>query len=461
MSVIGAFMVPHPPLLVEEVGHRRERAIENTIEAYRKAAKRIKEWKPDTIVLTTPHGVMYSDYFHISPGLSAKGDFGQFGAPGVQLQADYDWEFTGALCEKLDEADFPGGMLGEKDVSLDHGTMVPLYFINQEYTDYKLVRVCLSGQSLLAHYTLGQYIKKTGEELNRKIAFIASGDLSHKLKTEGPYGFDSAGPEYDAKLMKTMGSGNFMELFHFKESFCEQAAECGHRSFVIMAGALDQTEVSAQAISYEGPFGVGYGICEFQCGARDINRNFGEQYLEEKMQDMEYRRKNEDAYVNLARRSLESFIIGKYTIDIPENTPEELQDHRAGVFVSIKKDGRLRGCIGTTAPTKESIAKEIISNAISAGVHDPRFDPIQSEELKELIYSVDVLGKTERISSPEELDVSRYGVIVSNGCRRGLLLPNLEGIDTVSEQIAIARQKAGIGEREEIFMERFEVVRHT
>ena len=460
MSVIGAFMVPHPPLLVEEVGHRREQSIANTIEAYQKAAKRIKEWKPDTIVLTTPHGVMYSDYFHISPGLSAKGDFGQFGASGVQIQTEYDWEFTGALCERLDEADFPGGMLGEKDKSLDHGTMVPLYFINQEYSDYKLVRISLSGQSLLAHYTLGQYIKQTAEELNRRIVFIASGDLSHKLKEEGPYGFDFSGPEYDERLMKAMGSGDFMELFHFKESFCRQAAECGHRSFVIMAGALDKTQVSARSLSYEGPFGVGYGICEFQCGKEDTGRNFGEQHLKEKMNEIENRRRNEDAYVRLARRSLESFVIGKCTIEIPENTPEELINSRAGVFVSIKKDGILRGCIGTTAPTKNCIAREIISNAISAGVHDPRFDPIQPEELEELVYSVDILGSTEKISSPEELSVSRYGVIVSNGGRRGLLLPNLDGITTVDEQIAIARQKAGIGKNEEVSLERFEVVRH-
>ena len=134
---------------------------------------------------------------------------------------------------------------------------------------------------------------------------------------------------------------------------------------------------------------------------------------------------------------------------------------RAGVFVSLKEEGKLRGCIGTIAPVRGSVAEEIIENAVSAAVRDPRFHAVEPEELERLVYSVDVLGETETIDSPEELDVKRYGVVVSRGRRRGLLLPNLEGVDTVEEQIDIARRKAGIPEdAEDIRLERFEVVRH-
>ena len=133
---------------------------------------------------------------------------------------------------------------------------------------------------------------------------------------------------------------------------------------------------------------------------------------------------------------------------------------RAGVFVSIKKDGRLRGCIGTIQPVQESLAEEIVSNAVSASTRDPRFAPIEAGELERLTISVDVLGERERINSMEELDVKRYGVIVTKGHRRGLLLPNLDGVDTVAEQVAIAREKAGIKEQETVELERFEVVRH-
>ena len=147
-------------------------------------------------------------------------------------------------------------------------------------------------------------------------------------------------------------------------------------------------------------------------------------------------------------------------IGVPKGLPEELVSNRAGVFVSLKKEGRLRGCIGTICATKSSVAEEIIQNAVSAGARDPRFSPVREEELDQLEYSVDVLGKTEKGTSMEELDAQKYGVIVTRGGRRGLLLPNLSGVDTVDEQIEIAKQKAGIGEEESVQIERFEVIRH-
>ena len=139
---------------------------------------------------------------------------------------------------------------------------------------------------------------------------------------------------------------------------------------------------------------------------------------------------------------------------------QELLTNRAGVFVTLKKDGMLRGCIGTIEPTQGNIALEIIENAISAGMKDPRFEPVEEEELPYLIYSVDVLMEPEPISSMEELDVEKYGVIVSKGFRRGLLLPNIEGVDTPQEQVKIALQKANISEYEDYKLERFEVIRH-
>jgi AmmeMemoRadiSam system protein A len=137
-----------------------------------------------------------------------------------------------------------------------------------------------------------------------------------------------------------------------------------------------------------------------------------------------------------------------------------MMEERAGVFVSLKKHGQLRGCIGTIAPTCPCIADEIIQNAISAGTKDPRFSPVRESELDDIVYSVDVLGEPEPVDDVSQLDVIRYGVIVSSGYKRGLLLPNLEGVDTVEQQVEIARQKAGIGRNEDYSLERFEVIRH-
>ena len=147
-------------------------------------------------------------------------------------------------------------------------------------------------------------------------------------------------------------------------------------------------------------------------------------------------------------------------ISIPDDLPEEMLNNKAGVFVTIKKQGELRGCIGTISPVTSSIAKEVLRNSISAALEDPRFPPVSERELPQLVYSVDVLGEAEKIESLEELDVNRYGVIVSSGYKRGLLLPNLEGVDTVDQQIDIARRKAGITKMDKLVIERFEVVRH-
>ena len=152
---------------------------------------------------------------------------------------------------------------------------------------------------------------------------------------------------------------------------------------------------------------------------------------------------------------------GKQVPALPPKLAKSTLAKPLGSFVTLKIRGRLRGCIGTISPVTGSIAEEIIENAVSASTRDPRFPAVSPQELDHLVYSVDVLGKPEEISSPKELDVTRYGVIVTKGHRRGLLLPNLEGVDSVEDQISIAKRKAGIPESaQDVLLERFEVVRH-
>lgn len=453
-------MVSHPPLIVPEVGKGEEKKIQDTIDAYHKVSRKIGELKPETIVLISPHQIMYADYFHISPGKGAKGDFSQFRAGKVKMEVSYDTQFVEKLCMLADEKHLPAGVLGEREKKLDHGTMVPLFFVEQYWKNYQLVRIGLSGLPLIGHYELGQCIQQAAESLDKRVVLIGSGDLSHRLKEDGPYGYQAEGPLYDSRIMDVMGRGAFGELLEFPEDFCEKAGECGHRSFTIMAGALDKMNLIPERLSYEGPFGVGYGICSYMVQGRNPERNFGEQYEEMRRRLLAEQRKKEDAYVRLARKTIEEYVGKGQKIKVPGELPEEMYSGKAGVFVSIKEDGKLRGCIGTIQAVHSSIAEEIIENAISAATKDSRFSPIEPEELDRLVISVDVLGSMESIDSPDELDVKKYGVVVTKGYKRGLLLPNLEGVDTVEEQIGIAKRKAGIGEEEKVQLERFEVVRH-
>jgi len=170
-------------------------------------------------------------------------------------------------------------------------------------------------------------------------------------------------------------------------------------------------------------------------------------------------KKESDPHVRLARDTVETFIRDGYVLQ-PRDIPPEMRE-QAGVFVSIKKHGQLRGCIGTFEPTQSNVAEEVIHNAVSSATRDPRFPPVAPAELPHLSYSVDVLTKPEPVDSPEQLDPKEYGVIVECGRRRGLLLPNLEGVDSVDYQIEICCQKAGILPHEPVRLYRFRVKRYS
>ena len=460
MAILAGFMVPHPPMIVPAVGRGSEAQVEETTRAYERVADEIAALRPETIVITSPHSIMYADYFHVSPGVRAKGSFAGFGAPQVNFDEEYDAELVSEISRIADEQGVSAGTLGERDASLDHGTMVPLWFIRNRYKEGKIVRIGLSGLPLTEHYRLGMVIRDAADRLGRNIVFVGSGDLSHKLQEYGPYGFAPEGPEYDARIMDVMGRAAFGELFDFEEGFCDRAAECGHRSFVIMAGAFDGLAVKAERLSHQDVTGVGYGICTFHPDGADAARRFLDARLDRARRAMQERRAAADPYVRLAYDAVDAYVSGRRTIPVPPNLPPQMTTRRAGTFVSIHRHGALRGCIGTISPTRASIAEEIIENAKSASTRDPRFSPIEPAELPYLDISVDVLGEAEDIDSRDQLDVKRYGVIVTSGHKRGLLLPDLEGVDTVDRQIEIAMQKAGIRRFEKYKLQRFEVIRH-
>lgn len=462
MSILGAATVPHPPIILPEVGRGEEQKISATTEAYEEIARRIVELEPETIIITSPHSIMYADYFHISPGVEASGDMAQFRAPQVKLSINYDTDFVKKLSSDAMSQDVAAGTLGERNSALDHGTMIPLYFLQKAGLDFdrvKFLRIGLSGMSAAVHYKFGQIISQVADELGRKVFFVASGDLSHKLKGSH-YGTVPEGAQFDSQVMENLGGANFLQLLTMDDKLCSRAAECGLRSFWIMAGALDKKVVRAENLSYQGTFGVGYGVVYFNVDGEDVTRDFGAQLIKFKQYELIKRKSKEDAFVKLARYSLETFVKTHKPATLPDDLPEELTNRQAGAFVSLHKDGNLRGCIGTILATKNTLAEEILENAISACSRDPRFEPVTVDELDDIEYSVDVLGEPERIFDVKQLDVKRYGVIVENGTRRGLLLPDLEGIDTVEEQIAIAKRKAGIRTDEKVALWRFEVIRH-
>ncbi len=460
MSILAAYMVPHPPMIIPEVGCGRESIIDETTKAYIEVAKDIAGIKPDTIIVTDPHLIMYGDYNHISPGQSAEGDMSSFGAPKVHFREEYDEQLVSKIETLCLERNISAGTLGGRKCGLDHGIMVPLYFIRQYYQGGKIVHVGLSGLHYADHYHLGMAISDAVTLLGRRAVVVASGDLSHRLKEEGPYGFDEEGPKYDARIMDVLTRGDLGEVLEFDESQCDRAGECGHKSFVIMAGTLDGLRVETKVLSHQDVTGVGYGVCILHPQGVDENRHFLGKYLDKEKNRLDKYYEGKDAYVILARQAIYEYVEKGITIKPPSELPSDMLNRKAGAFVSIHKLGRLRGCIGTIGPTKDSLAEEIIANAISASVNDSRFLPLSKEETDYLEISVDVLEEPEDIDDIHMLDVKKYGVIVTSGNKRGLLLPDLEGINTVEYQVRIAMDKAGIEKGEPVSLQRFKVVRH-
>lgn len=462
MSILAAYAVPHPPLIVPSVGRGEERGIQDTVDAYREVARRVAAHEPDTIVVSSPHAPAYLDAFAIAPGDRIKGDMRQFRSRD-KMECRLDAELARAIEAAANDAGVRVSSRAWRGAGIDHATFVPLHFVNEAYTAYRLVIVGLSGLPASSHRALGQIIAREADRLGRRVVYIASGDLSHKLKDDGPYGFVPEGPMFDRLITQAFSEGDLDAVFGFDPDLVEAAAECGLRSFQIMAGALDGTRHSAELLSYEGPFGVGYGVAAFEVEPEARAADGGEGSDAGALDapaPAEAPGPSEDPYVALARESFTAYTLRREHIAVPAGLPAEMTQRRAGAFVSLHLDGDLRGCIGTLGPVRESLAEEIICNAIAACSEDPRFPPVAPEELPSIECSVDVLGDPEDIDGPGQLDVRRYGVIVSRGWKRGVLLPDLEGVDTVDQQVAIAKRKAGIPQAAACKLQRFEVVRH-
>ncbi|MBW6410089.1 AmmeMemoRadiSam system protein A [Clostridium weizhouense] len=463
-NILGYYLMPHPPIIIPDIGKGEEKKLESTLNACNKIAKEISDIKPNTIVVITPHATMFSDAIAISNEEKISGDLSKFNCSNIKMNILIDMEFNNKIIQLCADEEIPAVPVDSKFLlqfdrkyELDHGTMVPLYFVNKYYKEYKLVHITYSMIGDLNLYKFGMNIKKVIEELNRKVVIIASGDLSHKLKEEGPYSYSPYGEKFDKEILNNLEKGNVSEIFNMNKTMIEKAGECGLNSILVLLGVTEGSNIKGNILSYEGPFGVGYGVMKFDL--EDGNNNTLEYIAKRKEENLRKKLTNLNPYVKLARENLiYYFTHGKKIKDL-SNVSNELLNQKHGVFVSLKKFGNLRGCIGTILPTTNSVGEEIIKNSIEAAIHDPRFNPVSESELEDIEISVDVLMDSQPCRK-EELNPKKYGVIVSNGYKRGLLLPDLEGVDTIEEQLKIACKKAGLWQNENYNIKKFEVVRY-
>ena len=268
MALLAAYAVPHPPLIVPAVGRGQETAIADTIAAYREVARRVAAHRPDLIVITSPHAPLYRDGFFIADTPEETGSLAAFRQPDERVTTRTDLPFAKDVAARLHRRGIPSAGAPASMADIDHATFVPLHFLEEtvDLGSVAVVRMGLSGLSEADHRFLGRAIAEAARSLNRRCVLVASGDMSHKLKEDGPYGFAPEGPEFDRIVTELFARGDLEGLFGLDAALCDGAAECGLRSFQIMAGALEATgePFASVLLSYEGPFGVGYAVAAFE-----------------------------------------------------------------------------------------------------------------------------------------------------------------------------------------------------
>jgi len=479
-SLVFAGIAPHPPIMVPEVGREAIAGVRSSIDAMAALTERVIGSGSETVILISPHAPLEPDAFVAYDGPQLHADFANFRAPTATAHAELDEELLKEITRAASDTAFEVVRIRG---DLDHGTAVPLYFLQRHGWHGRVVALGYSFLSNEDHLHFGNCIRAAIDKVGRRVAFIASGDLSHRLKPDAPAGYNPQAHLFDEEVVDAIRSNSTSRIVSIDQELRRTAGECGYRSMLVAIGVAQELESRCEVISYEAPFGVGYLVAQLlaagsagilpaqragraQSGSEPAAAASG--FLSEPPASAGGSKTQADRsdisgteLPALARQTIETFVKERKRIPAPESL-SELLNQRAACFVSIKTlNGDLRGCIGTIAPEKNTLAEELIANAISAASRDPRFPAVRIDELTNLKYSVDVLSQPELVRL-KDLDPLVYGVIVEdeNGGRRGLLLPNLKGIDTAIKQVEIASRKAGIGPGTKVKLWRFRADRY-
>jgi AmmeMemoRadiSam system protein A/AmmeMemoRadiSam system protein B len=500
-SLVFAGIAPHPPIMVPEVGGSAAVEVNKSVAAMAALTERVIAAGAETVILISPHAPLESQAFVAYDGPKLYGDFANFRAPAASVRAELDDELLNEITRAAAAENL--AMVRIRSLELDHGTAVPLYFLQRNGWIGRVVALGYSFLSNEDHARFGRCIRQAVDRIGRPAAFIASGDLSHRLKLGAPAGYNPEAHRFDEEVVDAISSCATSRIVEMDQELRRLAGECGYRSMLVAIGLAEGLDQSCEVISYEAPFGVGYLVAQLLlseppavAGGRvsvppaSVGGPVSEPPAAAGGPASEppaaaggpvseppavaggpvseppaaaggpISQADGTELPALARQVVETFVTTGEVLTPPE-APSELLKARAACFVSIKtRAGDLRGCIGTIEPVKDTLAEELIANAISAATSDPRFSPVRKDELPKLKYSVDVLSPPEP-TTLEQLDPNVYGVIVvDDSGRRGLLLPHLAGIDNAVQQVEIASGKAGIREGANVKLFRFRADRY-
>jgi len=260
--IVFASFCPHPPLLVPSVGKENLSKLKKTAAAYKKLEKDFYTANPDTIVIVTPHGTVYEDAISVNLCDKYFGDFEEFGDFSTKVEFKADHQLIDRLQRHMRRADV--NVTLDTCEKLDHGSLIPLYLFTENLKSIKVVPISRSDQDPKAHFNFGQELKEFLLDSNKRVALIASGDLSHSLTTDSPAGYSESGQEFDDMVQELLASKNSSALISLDPKMIEEANQCALRPLAVLIGALQGMEYETELLAYESPFGVGYLTCNFK-----------------------------------------------------------------------------------------------------------------------------------------------------------------------------------------------------
>lgn len=258
-AIVFAGIAPHPPLLIPKVGGERISRVENSRRSLGEFARRLLSTAPDTIVVISPHSPLDPGAFTAHATAALHGDFGDFSAPDVKLSFPNDLELLAAVERSADGEGLKVARLA-RDHALDHGAMVPLYYLHEAGWRGPVVVFGFTMQENRRQLAFGRAIKSAAEDTGRRVALVASGDLSHRLIVGGPYAYEPSAHLFDEQIVGAIAAGEASQVVDVDETLRIRAGECGYRSILIAIGGVDGNLRDHQVLSYEGPFGVGYMV---------------------------------------------------------------------------------------------------------------------------------------------------------------------------------------------------------
>ncbi len=445
-GVVCAVLMPHAPILVPGVGGERGGVAVASCRAMRAAAAGVVGQRPETVVLISPHSPRQPQAFGLWADDPLQGSFAPFNAPQVGVCLPLDQPLAQAIAAEARVRDLETWAIHHRP--LDHGALVPLWFLAEAGWAGPTVILSLNYPGAGGLAALGEAIAAAAHALPRRLAIVASGDMSHRLTANAPCGFHPQAHQFDEAFIQLVRAGDYQQIENIAPELLEVAAEDAVDSTLIAASAVNWQTTGHQVLNYEGPFGVGYGVAIL----------FAEKSGSPGVETTKTIVRKSDGTVlpSLARHSVEAALRG--SSELPPSAVGAYLGASGGVFVTIRqRGGQLRGCVGTVLATSPNVVAETWRNARLAALQDNRFSPVTAEELAGLRFEVSVLHTREKISSEEQLDPRRYGVIVSaSDGRRGLLLPGIKEIRTPEQQLYFARKKGWINPDEPITMERFQ-----